>query len=154
MGNRRRLCYGLGMADPHSISILRTKRNKIMDTIAMYEAKLLSAQHDLAHVNAAMRLFLMNGEYGEITPYVDMKRVFKRGETTAFCFDALRKEGPLDTRELTERLMKHKGFDVSDRVLWRAVALRVIHTLRVHAKRKRVDNTLRRKNVTLWRISD
>lgn len=143
------------MAEPLSISILRTKRDKIMDTIAMYEAKLLAAQHDLMHVNSAMRLFQINGmEPGEVTPYVDMKRVFKRGETTKFCFDALKEHGPMDTRQLTRLMMEHKGFDVNDKVLWRAVALRVVHTLRVHAKRKRVDNTMRRKNVTLWRVCD
>jgi hypothetical protein len=141
------------MADPHSISILRTKRDKIMDTIAMYESRLLAAQHDLLHINSALRLFSITGAMpGEVTPYVDMKRVFRRGETTTFCFEALREKGAMDTRELTRLLMIHKGFDVNDKVLWRAVALRVIHTLRVHAKRKRLDNTGRRKNVTLWKL--
>lgn len=141
------------MAEALSITILRTKRDKIMDTIAMYEAKLLAAQHDLMHVNSALRLFQITGmNPGEVTPYVDMKRVFKRGETTKFCFEMLEKHGPMDTRQLTRLMMEHKGFDVEDKVLWRAVALRVIHTLRVHAKRKRLDNTLRNKNVTLWRL--
>ena len=50
------------MALPHSVSILRIKRNEIRDTIAAYEIKLKQAQGDLAHVLAALRLFEASGE--------------------------------------------------------------------------------------------
>ena len=42
--------------------MLRTKRDKIKDTIAAYEKKLREAQADLAHVNATLRLFAATGE--------------------------------------------------------------------------------------------
>jgi hypothetical protein len=40
--------------------------------------------------------------------------VFRRGETTALCLAALAKEGPLDTRELTIRVMKAKRLNAAD----------------------------------------
>ncbi|NJO31973.1 MAG: hypothetical protein HC869_01395, partial [Rhodospirillales bacterium] len=64
-----------------------------------------------------------------------MNRVFRRGETTSVCLAALEAEGPLDTRELTQRLMAAKGLDTGDRVLAQAIALRVVQTLRMRARR-------------------
>jgi hypothetical protein len=78
--------------------------------------------------------------------------VFRRGETTAICLAALRDEGPLDTRELAVRMMRAKGLDTSDKVLSATVALRIVQTLRMKAKRKQIDGTLRRKGVCLWRL--
>lgn len=140
------------MATPLSISILRKKRDQICHVIAAYEKKLLEAQRDLAHVNTALRLFEATGEPASYPPYVDLNRVFRRGETTAFCLERLREEGPLDTKELTARLMRKKGLDVRDKVLWYAISLRVVQTLRVHAKRGKIDGSERRKNVCLWQM--
>ena len=140
------------MAEPLSISMLRKKQDQIRDTIASYEKKLREAQADLAHVNATLRLFSAAGEPEDFPPYVDLNRVFRRGETTDFCFATLKAEGPLDTRELTHRLMKHKGLDTCDKVLSETIALRVVQAMRVHAKRGRVDGSERRKNVCLWKL--
>ncbi len=113
------------MALPLGVSMLSKKRDKIRDTIAMYEARLGQAQADLAHVNAALRLFAATGEPEDFPPYVDLNRVFRRGETTQFCLKTLREEGPLDTRQLTVMLMKSKGLDFADKVLCQTIALRV-----------------------------
>src|SRR5262245_21828423 len=125
------------MAIPLSVFMLRRKRNEIRDTIAAYEAKLREARADLAHVLAALRLFEVTDAPGDILPYVDLNRVFYRGERTKFCLEALKAEGPLDTRQLTERLMTAKGLDAGDKVLFQAIALRIVQTLRVRAKRHR-----------------
>lgn len=134
--------------------MLRKKQGQIRDTIASYEKKLREAQADLAHVNATLRLFSATGEPEDFPPYVDLNRVFRRGETTTFCFESLTKEGPLDTRELTYRLMQHKGLDTGDKVLSETIALRVVQAMRVHAKRGRVDGSQKRKNVCLWRMPE
>jgi hypothetical protein len=138
------------MADPLSISILRLKRDRIRDVIAAYEARLKAAQVDLAHVNATLRLFEASGEPEDFPPYVDLNRVFRRGETTAICVAALTAEGPLDTRQLALRVMKAKGLDTNDKVL--LVALRVVQTLRMRAKRGQIDGSVRRKGVCVWRV--
>jgi hypothetical protein len=140
------------MATPLGVSMLTKKRDKIRDIIAMYEAKLNQAQADLAHVNAALRLFAATGEPEDFPPYVDLNRVFRRGETTQFCLKTLREEGPLDTRQLTVRLMKAKGLDAGDKVLCQTIALRVVQTLRVRARRKLIDGSERRKGVCVWRM--
>lgn len=141
------------MAEPHSISILTRKRDEIRDTIAAYETKLRQAQADLAHVNAALRLFAATGEPMDFPAYVDLNRVLRRGETTKLCFEALAADGPMDTRQLTERVMKIKGLDFGDKVLAQAISLRVVQTLRVRAIRKGdVCGATRRRGVCVWQL--
>ncbi len=142
------------MSLPLSVSILRRKCDEIRDSIAAYEAKLRQAQADLAHVQAALRLFEASGEPSDFPPYVDLNRVLRRGETTTLCFEALAAEGPMDTRQLTERVMKAKGLDFGDKVLAQAISLRVVQTLRVRAIRKGdVNGRERRQGVCVWRLA-
>ena len=100
---------------------------------------------------AALRLFEASGRPEDFPAYVDLNRVFRRGETTAFCIATLRAEGPLDTRQLTERIMNAKGLNSSDKVLAQAISLRIVQTLRVRAKRGLIDGTERRRGVCVWR---
>jgi len=106
------------MAEPIAVLALRRKCDEISGTIAHYERLLRKAQHDLAHVNASLRLFEATGEAADLPPYVDLNRVLKRGETTKICMDALAVEGPLDTRQLALRVIRPKGLSESA-VLWR-----------------------------------
>jgi hypothetical protein len=142
------------MAIPLSVFMLRRKRNEIRDAIANYEAKLREARADLAHVLATLRMFEVSGEPADFAPYFDLNRVFRRGETTELCMAALKAEGPLDTRQLTQRVMEAKGLDSADKVLFQAIALRVVQTLRVRAKRRKgIDGSLRRRGVCVWRLT-
>ena len=139
--------------EPLSVTMLRAKRDRIRDTIAAYERKLRLAQTDLAHVNATLRLFAATGEPEDFPPYMDLTRVFRRGETTAICIAALEREGPLDTRELAIRVMRAKRLDINDKVLAQSVALRIVQTLRVKARRAGpLDGSARRKGVCLWQL--
>ena len=140
------------MAMPLSVSLLRKKRDSIRDAIASYEIQLSQAQADLAHVLAALRLFEASGRPEDFPAYVDLNRVFRRGETTAFCFAMLKAEGPLDTRQLTERLMVGKGLNAGDKVLAQAISLRIVQTLRSRAKRGLVSGIERRRGVCVWRL--
>ena len=86
---------------------------------------------------------------------MDLNRVLVRGETTKLCFAALAAEGPLDTRQLTERVMRAKGLDFGDKVLAQAISLRVVQTLRVRAIRKGdVTGVDRRRGVCVWRLAN
>jgi hypothetical protein len=140
------------MGEPIVILALRRKRDRIEGAIANYERLLREAQHDLAHVNAALRLFEATGEAGDLPPYVDLNRVLRRGETTKICMDALAKEGPLDTRQLALRVIRAKGLSENDKVLAQTVALRVVQTLRMRARRGKVENITKTKGVCVWRI--
>ena len=51
------------MADPQIITTLMAKREEIETYIGRIEKQLTAARFDLAHVNATIRLFEMNGEH-------------------------------------------------------------------------------------------
>jgi len=142
------------MAEPIAVLALRKKRDEISGVIAHYERLLREAQHDLAHVNASLRLFEATGEAADLPPYVDLNRVLKRGETTKICMDALAAEGQLDTRQLALRIIRAKGLTESDKVLAQSIALRVVQTLRMRARRNKVDCVTKTKGVCVWRIHE
>lgn len=112
---------------------------QISGTIAHYERLLGEAEHDLAHVKAALRLFEATGEAADLPPYIDLNRIMRCGETTKIRMDALAQEGPLDTRQLALRVIGAKGLSESDKVLAQTVALRVVQTLRMRARRNKVE---------------
>ena len=126
------------------------KRDKIVSAIRKYEALLLRAQHDLAHVNAARKLFKAEGEPRDFPSYIDLSRVFRRGEITRIVFHALTADGPLDTRELTLRVMRAKGLDEADAVLRNGVAFRVIHLLRRHVLKGLLVKEGKRNRAFVW----
>lgn len=136
------------MGEPIAVLALRKKRDQIAATIAHYER----LTRDLAHVNAALRLFEVTGEACDLPPYVDLNRLLKRGETTKICMDALAQEGPLDTRQLALRIIRAKGLTESDKVLAQSIALRVVQTLRMRARRNKVECVTKTKGVCVWQI--
>ena len=56
------------MAEPHSLWILRRKRDDIEAAIATYESKIEDARRDLAAVAATLRLFELNGKRASSPP--------------------------------------------------------------------------------------
>ena len=66
--------------------------------------------------------------------------------------DALAKEGPLDTRQLALRVIRAKGLSENDKVLAHTVALRVVQTLRMRARRNKVECQTKTKGVCVWRL--
>src|SRR5437868_2993642 len=142
------------MGEPIAVLALRRKRDQICGTIAHYERLMREAEHDLAHVNAALRLFEVTGEAADLPPYVDLNRLLRRGETTKICMDALASEGPLDTRQLAMRVIRAKGLSESDKVLAQTVALRVVQTLRMRARRNKVECVTKTKGVCVWRLPE
>jgi len=72
------------MADPHVISALKRKRHEIEQAIASYEKRTKLARKDLAHVNASIRLFEVGDEPQQFPAYIDIHRLFKRGEIWSY----------------------------------------------------------------------
>jgi hypothetical protein len=68
--------------------------------------------------------------------------------------DAIAAEGPLDTRQLALRVIRAKGLSESDKVLAQTVALRIVQTLRMRARRGKVESVTRTKGVCVWRIPE
>lgn len=136
------------MAEIRTVTTLRRKRDEIITVIKLYERQLEQARSDLAHVNAAMRIF----EGGQdVRPYVDIHRVFKRTEKIELCREALA-GGPKTTKELALALMAAKDLDTGDRVLAKAVANNLIHSLRMQERRGKIARDGKRDGVCVWRI--
>jgi hypothetical protein len=70
------------------------------------------ARRDLAHVNASLRLFVVEDQRLQFPAYVDINRLFRRGEMYALCKKALEEAGePLTIRELALLVFKAKGLE-------------------------------------------
>ena len=97
------------MGEPIAVLAIRRKRDQISGTIAHSERLSRESGHDLAHINAGLRLFDATGEAADVPPYMDLKCVLRRGKTTRICMEALAREGPLDTRQLALRVIRARG---------------------------------------------
>ena len=93
----------------------------------------------------------MSGEPTEFPIYVDLHRLFRRGEIWELCSKALQAAtGPLTTRELAAHVIAAKGWDRDDGALRKAVAYRIVQALTMQEKRGKVESPGKRKGVRLW----
>jgi hypothetical protein len=139
------------MATENILKTLTNKREDIERTISTYQKRIEEARRDLSHVNATIRLFEM-GRTEEGARYVDTLRLFKRGEIWLLCKIALEKEGPLDSRELAVRLIRHRSLDENDIVLRKSLTLRVVQALRLQYKRSKIKMAGKNQNRIVWKI--
>ncbi|MGD9541481.1 hypothetical protein [Methylocystis sp.] len=139
------------MADPHILTTLRAKRDQMEAAIRAYEKKTEALRRDLAHVNATLRLFELNGAHEVFPVHMDLTRLFKRGEVWHICQEALAgaPEG-LDTRELALAVIRAKGMDEGDAVLRKAINYRIVQAMRMQEMRGRVVGLGKRKSVRVW----
>jgi len=100
------------MAKPHVIGALRNKRAELAGTLRQLEQQLAGHRANLAHLDAAMRLFDPN-----IRPRQQRKHNawFRQGECLRLIYDELRETAqPVTTRELAERIMRVKAIPAAD----------------------------------------
>lgn len=140
------------MAEIRTVTTLRRKRAEIESAILNYEARLAQARADLSHITAAIAIFEASGDREAMGAYVDLHRLWPRGELMRLCKAALEAEGPLSTRVLAERAMTASGLDPSDKVLAKAVALRIVYAMRAQEKRGKVKDAGRERGVRIWAI--
>jgi hypothetical protein len=136
------------MVDPLIVQTLKQKRAEISGVIAAYQAQIAQARHDLAHVNAVIRL--VEGGEQERAQYIVSHGFFKKGEIADICLRHLKADGELDTRQLAERVMCERKLEVSDTPLRNSVVFKVVQSLR-HAERRRlVAMVEKRKGICVW----
>lgn len=140
------------MAEPLVIQSLKEKRAEINGRIAAYQAQIAQAKHDLAHINASIRLFT-DPEH-QRARYMVSHGFFKKGEIADICVRHLGVDGELTTRELAERVMVGRKLDASDGALRNSVVFKVVQALRHAARRKLVRMVEKRKGMCVWATGD
>ena len=122
------------MEESPIIKALRDKRAEIHGQIAAYQGQIAQAKHDLAHVNATIRMF--TDVECQRTRYIVSHGFFKKGEIADLCVRHLQQDDDLTTRELAERVMCERGLDPTDTALRNSVVFKVVQSLRHAARRK------------------
>lgn len=144
------------MADPQILTTLRRKRDEIETHIKAAEKRLEQARHDLAHVNATIRLFEIGGEHQQFPAYVRLSTIFKRGELFRFCQEAIgaSPDGTADTRQIAAHIIAAKGWDASDRALAVSVGHSVVTTLGERYRRGLAQKVGKRNGANVWRLAE
>ena len=93
---------------------------------------------------------LSAGDRDTTTAYTDIHRLFQRGELTAICKATLAQHGPMNTRALAMHILAAKGLDSGDRALAKSVAERLIHALRMQAKRGKIAIAGKERGAIVW----
>ena len=134
------------------IQSLKDKRAEILGRVAAYQAQIAQAKHDLAHINAAIRLFT-DPEH-QRARYMVSHGFFKKGEIADICVRHLGVDGEMTTRELAERVMVERKLDASDTTLRNSVVFKVVQALRHAKRRKLVRMVEKRKGMCVWAVGD
>lgn len=140
------------MAEIRTVTTLRSKAAEIQRSIVGYEQRLAQARADLSHVTAAIAIFEASGDPADIRAYVDIHRIWKRGEMMRLCRRFLEAHGPQTTPALAIRLMTASGLDPGDKVLAKAACLRLVYALRAQHLRGNVQDAGRRKGARVWTL--
>ena len=128
------------------VKAMRDKRGEIHGPITAYEAQIEQAKHDLAHVNATLRLF--TDVEKQRARYVVSHGFFRKGEIADLCALQLRDGSELTTRALAERVMQARDLDATDATLRNSVVFKVVQALRHAARRKLVVTSRDRTSIT------
>ena len=115
----------------HTIDGLIRKRAEMAGQVEALQVQLGALIGDLTHVDATIRVFRPDIDLADLpeklapAPFTGF-----RGEIQRFLIDELRKANhPLSTFDLAERVMKKRGIDPSDRVMFKLIAKRTGYAL-------------------------
>jgi hypothetical protein len=119
------------MADLHVVTALRSKRAELAGQIDALQDHLREAMIAVDHVDSTLRLFVPDIDLDEIKPKPLPPRhhAFK-GQVTRSILAMLRKEGAMDAKAITLRLMAERELNLNDKVLVKAMQKRIGAALR------------------------
>lgn len=141
------------MADPHVVTALRSKRAEIAGQIDALQDQLREAMIAVDHVDSTLRLFVPDIDLDEIKPKPLPPRhhAFK-GQVTRSILAMLRKEGAMDAKAITLRLMAERELNLNDKVLVKAMQKRIGAALRNLRERTLVASTQSSAGPLIWAI--
>src|ERR1700686_130932 len=106
------------MADTFVISGLTERASRIMGEIAALEQQIVRYKHDLAHIQAAAKLFDPDYDISGVrrkSPKAPRSPLFGQGEITRSCREALRDAAePVTLADIVSKIMASKGLDASN----------------------------------------
>lgn len=142
------------MADTHVVSALRDKRGELAGTIDGLQDQLRQAFIDMDHIDASLRMFVPDIELEEIRPkpLPPRHRAFK-GQVTRAILAMLRREGAMDARAITLRLMAERELNLNDAGLQKAMHKRIGAALRNLRDRALVVSEAGDKGLLRWSIA-
>jgi hypothetical protein len=129
------------MAYKTTIAGLRHKRARLAGEIEAAEHALTKQREAMAALDATLRLFHPAADPEHIATVRPYNRClnFRHGEMSRYCREALRDAGcPLNTRQVTEYVMRAKGLARDDTALWPRVRHQVNKALTRMTRRGRV----------------
>jgi len=146
--------YVSRMGTQHAITALRDKRGELAGTIDALQDQLRQAFIDMDHIDATLRMFVPDIELEEIKPkpLPPRHRAFK-GQVTRAILAMLRKEGPMDAKAITLRLMAERELNVNDSGLQKAMRKRIGAALRNLRERTLVESEQGKGGLLVWSVS-
>ena len=137
----------------HAIGGLLQKRAEMMEEIATARERLAVLSNDVEALDRVLERLGYDGEI-KLTPRVPRLVLFYRGELRQFLIGQLRKDGPLTTRAMAERLIQAEGKDARDRRMMADVVRRMGKSLRQMQDSKLVTRTPHKiKGEYVWRAA-
>lgn len=142
------------MAESHVITGLVAKRAELMGLIDHHRKEIERLTHDIAALDAAIKLFEPDYRIRSIKPkrYQRKNSFFKNGEAGRAVLEVLRKaENPLSTQEIAHSVMAEKGIAPEHE---KPLQASLLTTLRNYQKKRLVDMTGRDRNGgCIWVLS-
>ena len=141
------------MVTTHAITALRNKRGELAGRIDALQDQLRQAFIDMDHIDASLRMFVPDIELEEIKPkpLPPRHRAFK-GQVTRAILAMLRKEGPMDAKAITLRLMAERELNLNDKALQKAMHKRIGAALRNLRERTLVASEQGDKGLLRWSV--
>ena len=141
------------MADLHVVTALRSKRAELAGQIDALQDQLREAMIAVDHVDSTLRLFVPDIDLDEIKPKPLPPRhhAFK-GQVTRSILAMLRKEGAMDAKAITLRLMAERELNLNDKALVKAMQKRIGAALRNLRERTLAQSQQGPGGMLVWKV--
>jgi hypothetical protein len=143
------------MADPHVVTALCRKRAELSGYIAELERKIARERVNLAHIDAAIRMFSPDTDPASIAAKRTYRRnrYFSRHEVSRRCYDALRTATgkPLLATDIAKTILADKALATDDAKLVAVVTEIVLASLSRLQRRGKIARTGAGRN-TQWAL--
>lgn len=136
----------------HTISGLLTKRDEMMEEIAVTRERMAVLSNDIELLDRVLETLGYDGDV-KLTPRVPRVVLFYRGELRTFLCRYLQEHGPSTSRQMAESLIQMEGKDNRDRRMMADVVRRIGKALRQARDHKLVEHSSERpKGEYVWSL--